>query len=211
MSALEPCWRCGQRPSSSGKFCTACGAPIASRSVSSQVPDAAEIEPLDPLAETAPATAAQLASLRAPSPSSPPGSIPPPSPAASVVPGSPAAPVAFAATVALAPRPLAPTLNEEPAPRAPQENIPTLKSGETLNLGSPSPVSPYAVSHVLAASSVPPLPPPARLQVGARVQVEWSNGQRYVGTICELSSGRCLVVFVDGQQHWVDLRQVSAA
>ncbi len=44
---------------------------------------------------------------------------------------------------------------------------------------------------------------------GARVQVTWANGQRYPGTIHQLAGHQALVVFPDGQQHWVDLGYVS--
>jgi hypothetical protein len=39
---------------------------------------------------------------------------------------------------------------------------------------------------------------------GTRVQVTWSNGQRYPATVSQMSGTQCLVVFPDGQQHWVD-------
>ena len=35
--------------------------------------------------------------------------------------------------------------------------------------------------------------------------VTWSNGQRYPATVWQVSQGRCLVAFPDGQQHWVDV------
>ena len=48
-------------------------------------------------------------------------------------------------------------------------------------------------------------------QPGARVQVTWANGQRYPGTIHQLVGQQALVVFPDGQQHWVDLQYVAPA
>lgn len=46
---------------------------------------------------------------------------------------------------------------------------------------------------------------------GARVHVTWSNGQRYPGTIHQVVGAQCLVVFPDGQQHWVDMQYVAPA
>jgi hypothetical protein len=46
---------------------------------------------------------------------------------------------------------------------------------------------------------------------GARVNVTWSNGQRYPGTVQQTSGTQCLVAFPDGQQHWVDMQYVAPA
>jgi hypothetical protein len=44
---------------------------------------------------------------------------------------------------------------------------------------------------------------------GARVNVTWSNGQRYPATVSQVSGTQCLVVFPDGQQHWVEMQYVT--
>jgi hypothetical protein len=44
---------------------------------------------------------------------------------------------------------------------------------------------------------------------GSRVQVTWSNGQRYPATVSQVSGTQCLVVFPDGQQHWVEMQYLS--
>jgi len=44
---------------------------------------------------------------------------------------------------------------------------------------------------------------------GSRVQVTWSNGHRYPATVSQVSGSQCLVVFPDGQQHWVDMQYLS--
>jgi hypothetical protein len=44
---------------------------------------------------------------------------------------------------------------------------------------------------------------------GARVQVTWSNGQRYPATVSQVSGTQCLVVFPDGQQHWVEMQYLA--
>lgn len=83
---------------------------------------------------------------------------------------------------------------------------------------APSAVGPY-VAPVLAPQQAP-VPPPAptgspfypgypSYAPGSRVQVTWANGQRYPGTIHQLAGHQVLVVFPDGQQHWVDLQYVA--
>lgn len=60
-----------------------------------------------------------------------------------------------------------------------------------------------------------PAPQPPMVQYpfgygpGARVQVTWSNGQRYPAIVSQVSGTQCLVVFPDGQQHWVDMHYLS--
>lgn len=44
---------------------------------------------------------------------------------------------------------------------------------------------------------------------GAHVQVTWSNGQRYPAVVVQVSGAQCLVVFPDGQQHWVETHFLS--
>jgi hypothetical protein len=50
---------------------------------------------------------------------------------------------------------------------------------------------------------------PAGYVPGARVQVTWSNGQRYPATVSQVAGTQCLVVFPDGQQHWVESHFLS--
>lgn len=58
-------------------------------------------------------------------------------------------------------------------------------------------------------------PPPAYggfgYAPGARVNVTWSNGQRYPATVSQISGTQVLVVFPDGQQHWVEMHYLSPA
>jgi len=46
---------------------------------------------------------------------------------------------------------------------------------------------------------------------GSRVTVTWSNGQRYPGTVQQVAGSQCLVVFPDGQHHWVEMQYVAPA
>jgi hypothetical protein len=44
---------------------------------------------------------------------------------------------------------------------------------------------------------------------GSRVQVKWSNGQRYPATVSQVNGQQHLVRFPDGQQHWVDVQYLT--
>ena len=60
----------------------------------------------------------------------------------------------------------------------------------------------------------PPAPPPGygygfAYVPGSRVTVTWSNGQRYPGTVTQITGNQCLVVFPDGQHHWVEMQYVA--
>jgi hypothetical protein len=75
----------------------------------------------------------------------------------------------------------------------------------------------FARSKPIPTPSAQPVPPsvqwapPQRFGYapGARVNVTWSNGQRYPATVSQVSGTQCLVVFPDGQQHWVEMQYLS--
>jgi hypothetical protein len=73
--------------------------------------------------------------------------------------------------------------------------------------GAPAP-APYAPP---PAPYAPPPAPPAAPAVGAKVLVEWPDGNRYPATVQQCAPGQCLVLFPDGQQRWVDVRRVTPA
>ena len=83
----------------------------------------------------------------------------------------------------------------------------------------PLPVAPYMPPPAPAVPPAGPLPQPPPYgfsapfgySPGSRVTVTWSNGQRYPGTVQQVSGSQCLVVFPDGQQHWVDMQYVAPA
>lgn len=88
----------------------------------------------------------------------------------------------------------------------------------------PQLVHPYVApaAPAMPAPSAPPAgplpqPPPFGYSApfgyapGSRVTVTWSNGQRYPGTVQQVSGSQCLVVFPDGQQHWVEMQYVAPA
>jgi len=78
---------------------------------------------------------------------------------------------------------------------------------------APQPLAPY--QQPPAAAYPPPqwgaAPPSYGFQYapGSRVQVTWSNGQRYPATVSQINGLQCLVVFPDGQQHWVQLQYLT--
>ncbi len=68
---------------------------------------------------------------------------------------------------------------------------------------APSPAPPPGVPPSMAAQGYGGYSP------GTRVQVTWADGQRYPGTVQQVSGAQCLVVFPDGQQHWVLLQYLA--
>jgi hypothetical protein len=81
----------------------------------------------------------------------------------------------------------------------------------------PPPAAPYAQQPQATQPPQPQLPPQAQpgyvfgYPPGSRVTVTWSNGQRYPGTVQQVSGSQCLVVFPDGQHHWVEMQYVAPA
>jgi len=59
------------------------------------------------------------------------------------------------------------------------------------------------------ASAWAPPTPSFGFAPGARVNVTWSNGQRYPATVSQVSGTKVLVVFPDGQQHWVEMQYLT--
>lgn len=73
--------------------------------------------------------------------------------------------------------------------------------GAVAHQGQPAPAYPAAAGHGHGA--------PWGFAPGARVQVSWSDGRKYPGTVQQVSGSQHLVVFPDGQHHWVDLPYLS--
>jgi hypothetical protein len=66
-----------------------------------------------------------------------------------------------------------------------------------------------AMSMPFSAQQPRSIPGAPYLVVGASVLVLWGNGQRYRGTVQNLQGTRALVVFPDGQQHWVETQYLT--
>ena len=94
-----------------------------------------------------------------------------------------------------------PPLGTPPYAPAPSQHAPA----QHLGPGVPLPVAP---------GWQPPAPPSGygygfSYAPGSRVTVTWSNGQRYPGTITQVTGNQCLVVFPDGQHHWVGMQYLA--
>lgn len=101
------------------------------------------------------------------------------------------------------------------APQSAARSLPTPQAPYPAPVGA-YPAQPPAApagwgSRAPAAPPPYPYPAPFGYAPGARVQVTWSNGQRYPATVSQVSGSQCLVVFPDGQQHWVDAQYLSPA
>ena len=158
------------------------------------------------------APSAGLVAPPGPSPSSPalsPGSAPGPAPGPA--PSSPALASGGAPYGAAphAPPPPQPPPQQPPPPQHQGPGVP-LPSSQGWNPAA------YAAPPPPMAPPPPPAPPPAfgyafGYAPGSRVHVTWSNGQRYPGTVTQVTGNQCLIVFPDGQHHWVEMQYVTPA
>jgi hypothetical protein len=53
-------------------------------------------------------------------------------------------------------------------------------------------------------------PQPQGFVQGSEVLVQWSDGNRYPGTVAQASGDRCLVVFPNGTQDWIPIAYLTA-
>jgi len=53
-------------------------------------------------------------------------------------------------------------------------------------------------------------PPPPTFGAGARVLVQWADGNRYPATVQQSAGGQCLVIFPNGQQQWVAVQYLTS-
>jgi hypothetical protein len=89
------------------------------------------------------------------------------------------------------------------------------------NAGSPAPApanpqpaayapQPYAAQPAPQAQYTPPAPQPAHsIAPGTLVLVYWADGQRYPGTVLQVSAQHLFVAFPNGIQQWIDVRYVT--
>ncbi|MBS2018251.1 MAG: hypothetical protein JST00_35605 [Deltaproteobacteria bacterium] len=117
-----------------------------------------------------------------------------------------------------APQPPPPVAAPQPPAQAPQAPQPQAWGQANAPAAWSQPMNPYAQPAPYAPQpQAPAAPPPGAYQYGfgyapgSRVQVTWSNGQRYPGTVQQVSGAQCLVLFPDGQQHWVEMQYVAPA
>ena len=77
---------------------------------------------------------------------------------------------------------------------------------------APPPAPHYAPAPQYGAAQPPPqypLPQPPQFGAGARVLVQWADGNRYPAMVQQSAGAQCLVVFPNGQQQWVDAQYLS--
>jgi hypothetical protein len=118
----------------------------------------------------------------------------------------------------------APQLTAPMQPQPPVQPPPPAWSPAAAPYGNPqAPQAPQPPSYAQPSPyAQPPMAPPQAppyaygtlgfaYMPGSRVTVTWSNGGRYPGTVQQVSGTQCLVVFPDGQQHWVEMQYVAPA
>jgi hypothetical protein len=95
----------------------------------------------------------------------------------------------------MAPQAQQPQAHYPQQPQQQQQQAPGGQGGWGWNAQPAQPAQPYGYGYGFAP--------------GSRVHVTWSNGQRYPATVSQVSGSQCLVVFPDGQQHWVEMQYLS--
>jgi hypothetical protein len=91
----------------------------------------------------------------------------------------------------------------DPPPQAPHMIVPwnVPQPGVAAAVPAPAP----------SPSPSPSAPPRYGVVPGAKVLVQWADGNRYPGTVMQVAGTQLLVAFPNGQQHWIDARYVSPA
>ncbi len=154
-----------------------------------------------------------------------PAPVPPSAPSSGVA--APAAGSAPSVSQQPVMQPVQPVIAQHPQQPLPPHFYPLPSQNPPAPFPQPvsAPVAPAPMPYAAPSYLPPPQPtaPPMQPQVqaaggyvfgyvpGSRVTVTWSNGQRYPGTVQQVSGSQCLVVFLDGQHHWVDMQYVAPA
>jgi hypothetical protein len=69
---------------------------------------------------------------------------------------------------------------------------------------------PYAAAPQAPAQPAQPAPQPMQsIPPGTMVLVYWADGQRYPGTVLQVSAQHLFVAFPNGIQQWIDVRYVT--
>jgi hypothetical protein len=182
------------------------GGPVSPMAVSGMMPNS-PVPPNAPAPPHAPVPQAPPPQAAPPAPPAPPAPtpqmvVPTPGP-------SPFGPVPVGYPGQQPPAPAPPPYGQQPAygqqpPQAQYGGYPP----QPVAPVAPAPGYPPAAPGYGYGQAAPPMAP--AFAPGARVWVTWANGQRYPATVQQLAGNQCLVVFPDGQQHWVDVSYVSA-
>jgi hypothetical protein len=213
---MRPCPSCGQSIQKSSVFCGTCGAKVPPESLPTTPHVSLKItDGVDPLASTAPPSRSPAADLlrRAAAQGAPISEArvspraetgvqqPPPEQASDASSKGPVAapggrPPTRGKTV-----PLSASNNPPPVARAPSANPPV----------PTSPKQKPAPAIVVAPPAAAPSSPAHPFAPGARVLVQWANGQRYPGVVERVNGPQCLIRFDVGEQRWVESRFVLPA
>ncbi len=196
---MAVCARCAAPLVAAARFCAACGSPV-TRSATGPAVSSPEPRP-----DSRGPTVAVPAVPAAPAPA--------PDPFASTVMGDPAAVAAIAAVRSSEPQirtaPIAAVAPARPNPVSPMASS-VMRTPGDRPVSAPSVPTPWNVGVVPAPTPYAPSAPVMNpYSPGVMVLVQWSNGNRYPGTVLQASGSQVLVSFPNGQQHWVDVKYVT--
>jgi hypothetical protein len=214
---MASCTKCGATLIARARFCATCGNPVAAGpgvppTVSSEATTKPETTPeTDPFAKTVLGDPAPLPPSLRPSQAQPAPQPPAISPMAASLMATPQPPLRPSQPPGRGPQ-LPPQTPAVPEPRVSQ-----------LPYGAPAGYigTPWNVAPVAPPQGARPPPqgptqyqPPANaashpFAPGALVLVYWADGNRYPGTILQVSQHHVFVVFPNGTQQWVDVRYVT--
>ena len=183
---MASCIKCGAILIAQARFCATCGSPVTRASVAPAVPSPknATGSSTDPFAKTIlrDDSIPALAAL-----------APPPSPA-SPTRDAPAPPAVSPMAASLM------SSKSQPPPQPPPGATPGPAYAAQPNPWAPAGPTQFA----------PPVPQQTHsFAPGTLVLVYWANGQRYPGTVLQVSSHHVFVAFPNGMQQWVDARYVT--
>ena len=128
--------------------------------------------------------------------------------------GDPAAVAAINALRTNEPRvqtvPITAVAPARPNPVSPMASSVMRSPGDPLPPNQASNPTPWNVGVVgTPAPYTPPAPAANPYVPGKMVLVQWSDGNRYAGTVLQVAGAQVLVTFPNGQQHWVDVKYLS--
>lgn len=201
---MAACSRCGSALIATARFCAACGSPVGLATTPRP--------PTQPMSAKNPAAAQPMPS---PSPAQAPPSVPDPfgrtvmgDPNAVATTSEPRMQTAPLAQVAIAPA--------RPNPVSPMASSVMNTPGDPRKAASAAPWNvPASIANPYAQTKPPP--PVASAPVatgnfgpGSMVLVQWSDGNRYPGTVLQTAGSQLLVAFPNGQQQWIDQQFISS-
>jgi hypothetical protein len=212
---MRPCPNCGQSIQKSSVFCGTCGAKVPPESLPTTPHASVKItDGVDPLASTAPASRSPAADLlkRAAAQAAPISEARVSPRAATGVQPPPPEPGDAPSKGPVAPPGGRPPTRGKTVPLSALKNPPAVARAPSAN--PPVPTSPRRepVPAVIAAPpAAAPSSPSLSFVPGARVLVQWANGQRYPGVVERVNGPQCLIRFDVGEQRWVESRFVLPA